>query len=73
MRVKFDPASADGRVWKVSVAHGDGDVAVDFTTIRAEDRTFLAQGGYFEAEPDADGWEIVCSSAQAESEIPELS
>ncbi len=62
MIVKFDPATSDRMVWRVSVPRDGEEVPVDYTTVPAEQRSFLGDGGYFEAEPDADGWEIVAAA-----------
>jgi len=64
MIVKLDPASADHLLWKVSVPRDGAEVAVDYTRIAREERSYLGEGGYFEAEPDADGWQILQPAAQ---------
>ena len=59
MILRFDPATSDRRVWRVSVPHGGVDVPVDFTAVTDEQRAFLGDGGgLVEAEPAAEGWEI---------------
>ena len=56
--VRLEPASSDFLVWKVCVPRGTGEVPIDFTRVEEETRSFLGSGGYFEAEPDAEGWNI---------------
>ena len=59
MLIKLTPASEDLSLWMVSVPRGQEAVPVDFTTIPEERRSFVgALGGYFDAEPAADGWEL---------------
>lgn len=65
MRVKFEPATADRLVWKVSVPDADRDVPVDFMTAAPEQRSFLGNGGYFDASPEAEGWNIAAPSPLA--------
>ena len=66
--VWLEPASPDFLVWKVCVPRGTGDVPVDFTRVAEETRSFLGDGGYFEAEPDAEGWNIVSRAEPQEAE-----
>jgi len=56
--VRLEPASSDFLVWKVCVPRGTVEVPVDFTRVGEETRSFLGSGGYFEAEPNAEGWNI---------------
>jgi hypothetical protein len=60
MLIKLTPASEDLSLWMVSVPRGGQEaVPVDFTTIPEERRSFVGEeGGYFDAEPAADGWEL---------------
>lgn len=60
MIVKLTPATEDRRVWKVS-APQDARTAtpVDFMTASEEQRSFLGhEGGYYDAEPAAEGWDL---------------
>ena len=65
--VRLEPASPDFLIWKVCVPRGTGEVPVDFTRVEEETRSFLGGGGYFQAEPDAEGWNIV-SRARPEAD-----
>ena len=56
--VRLEPASSDFLVWKVCVPRGAGEVPIDFTRVEQETRTFIGNGGYFEAEPNAERWNI---------------
>lgn len=59
MIVRLHPISEDCSVWQVSVDRAAGPVAVDYTELRAEQRSFVGAGeGYFEAEPTGDGWDL---------------
>jgi len=60
MIVKLTPASADRRVWMVSTSRdAKRAVPVDFMTAPEEQRSFLgSNGGFFEAEPSVEGWDI---------------
>lgn len=60
MLIKLTPASDDRSVWMVSAARSADDaVPVDYTTIPPEQRSFVGDhGGFFDAEPAADGWEL---------------
>jgi hypothetical protein len=60
MLIKLTPASTDRSVWMVSTPRSrDEAVPVDFTTIPPEQRSFVGDdGGYFDAEPAADGWDL---------------
>jgi hypothetical protein len=60
MLIKLTPASEDKSLWMVSVPRSPHEaVPVDFTTISKERRTFVGEtGGYFDAEPAAEGWEL---------------
>jgi hypothetical protein len=57
--VKLEPTGSDDEVWKVSVADEHGETPVDFMRVPDESRSFVGAGGYFEAEPDADGWRLI--------------
>ena len=60
MLIKLTPASEDRTLWMVSVPRSANEATpVDFTTIPHERRSFVGDaGGYFDAEPAADGWEL---------------
>jgi hypothetical protein len=60
MIVKLTPATEDRRVWKVSVPRdAETSIAVDYMTAAEEQRSFLGRdGGYYDAEPAAEGWEL---------------
>ena len=67
MIVKLDPVSEDCLLWKVSVPRDGCDVAVDYTCIGAERRSFIGDGGYFEAVPEAEGWRIIRPAGETPS------
>ena len=60
MLIKLTPASKDKALWMVSVPRSaEVAIPVDFTTIPEERRSFVGSaGGYFDAEPEADGWDL---------------
>jgi hypothetical protein len=60
MLIKLTPASDDRSIWMVSAPRKAGEaVPVDYTTIPPEQRSFVGDsGGYFDAEPAAEGWEL---------------
>ena len=60
MLIKLTPASEDMSLWMVSVPRNAHEaIPVDFTTIPKERRSFVGEsGGYFDAEPAADGWDL---------------
>lgn len=70
--VRLEPASPDFLVWKVCVARGAGEVPIDFTRVEEEARSFLGGGGYFEAEPDAEGWTIFSRAEPEDAEVQTL-
>jgi hypothetical protein len=68
--VWLEPASPDCLVWKVCVPSGAEEVPVDFTRVKEETRSFLGGGGYFAAEPDAEGWTIFSRAEPGEAAEP---
>ncbi len=60
MLIKLTPASEDRSLWMVSVPQiAHEAIPVDFTTISEERRSFVGEaGGYFDAEPAGEGWEL---------------
>ena len=61
MLIELTPASKDHSLWMVSAPRGGGvAIPVDFTTIPPERRAFVGdEGGYFDAEPAAEGWDLM--------------
>ncbi len=59
MIVKLSPTDESKRVWVVSTVKDQQAIPVDYTRVSEEQRSFLGEGsGYYDAEPDADGWRI---------------
>ena len=59
MLIRLSPADPDRDVWRVLVHRPEGEVLVDYTRLRAEQRSFIGdEEALVDASPDADGWDI---------------
>jgi hypothetical protein len=67
--VKLEPAGQSDDLWKVSVSDERGETPVDYMRLPAEARSFVGDGGYFEAQPDVDGWRLLSRAAEQRPDV----